>query len=156
MDSGNYVCSFGNHNNNYNNPNKINLFRFKKNRENTMQEEINEFNKKIGSRIRIARTELGLSQQDLGRYLDITYQQVQKYETGLNRVSACSLAMISRITKKDINYFYERIDNPVSNLIEIENHREFFRLSKAWRKLGKDQRKAIMGLIESITTQEQY
>ncbi|MEL0205107.1 MAG: helix-turn-helix transcriptional regulator [Alphaproteobacteria bacterium] len=61
----------------------------------------------VGKRIRLRRTLLGMSQEQLGSELDITFQQVQKYERGANRVSASRLWGISQILDSPINYFFD-------------------------------------------------
>lgn len=61
----------------------------------------------VGKRIRLRRTLLGMSQEQLGSELDITFQQVQKYERGANRVSASRLWDISQIIDSPINYFFD-------------------------------------------------
>ena len=61
----------------------------------------------VGKRIRLRRTLLGLSQEQLGSELNITFQQVQKYERGANRVSASRLWDISQILDTPINYFFD-------------------------------------------------
>jgi len=61
----------------------------------------------VGKRIRLRRTLLGMSQEQLGSELDITFQQVQKYERGANRVSASRLWDISQILDLPINYFFD-------------------------------------------------
>ena len=61
----------------------------------------------VGKRIRLRRTLLGMSQEQLGNALNITFQQVQKYERGANRVSASRLWDISQIIDVPISYFFE-------------------------------------------------
>ena len=61
----------------------------------------------VGKRIRLRRTLLGMSQEQLGSELDITFQQVQKYERGASRVSASRLWDISQILDSHINYFFD-------------------------------------------------
>mgnify|MGYP005679267809 CR=1 FL=1 len=61
----------------------------------------------VGKRIRLRRTLLGMSQEQLGSELNITFQQVQKYERGANRVSASRLWDISQILDAPINYFFD-------------------------------------------------
>jgi transcriptional regulator with XRE-family HTH domain len=61
----------------------------------------------VGERIRKRRTELGLTQEELGAGLGISYQQVQKYETGANRISAGRLFEISTALDIAIAYFFE-------------------------------------------------
>lgn len=61
----------------------------------------------VGERIRERRAELGLTQEDLGRTLKISYQQIQKYETGANRVSAGRLFEIAAALQVAVSYFFD-------------------------------------------------
>ena len=61
----------------------------------------------VGKRVRLRRTLLGMSQEQLGGELDITFQQVQKYERGANRISASRLWDISQVLDVSINYFFD-------------------------------------------------
>lgn len=61
----------------------------------------------VGSRIRLRRTMLGMSQEKLGATLGITFQQIQKYEKGSNRVGASRLQNISNILNAPVSYFFE-------------------------------------------------
>ena len=64
----------------------------------------------IGNKIRARRMSLNLTQDDLAVALNITYQQVQKYEKGKNRVSAARLYEVSKILKVDFAYFFKNIE----------------------------------------------
>ena len=59
----------------------------------------------VGSRVRMRRTLLGISQEKLGQALGLTFQQVQKYERGANRISASRLRDISQILDVPSSYF---------------------------------------------------
>ena len=67
----------------------------------------NAIDKHVGKRVRLRRTLLGLSQEQLRDELNITFQQVQKYERGANRVSASRLWDISQILDVPIGYFFD-------------------------------------------------
>ncbi|MBB3976277.1 transcriptional regulator with XRE-family HTH domain [Rhizobium azooxidifex] len=67
----------------------------------------------VGSRIRLRRTMLGMSQEKLGENLGITFQQIQKYEKGTNRVGASRLQNISSILNVPVSFFFE--DAPGDN-----------------------------------------
>lgn len=68
----------------------------------------------VGSRIRLRRTLLGMSQERLGNALGLTFQQVQKYERGTNRVGASRLFDISRILDVPIAYFFDDLPHHLS------------------------------------------
>ncbi|MDR2780851.1 MAG: helix-turn-helix domain-containing protein [Holosporaceae bacterium] len=61
----------------------------------------------IGNRVKNRRTLLGISQERLGSYLGVSFQQIQKYEKGINRISASSLYNISNVLSIDWSYFVE-------------------------------------------------
>ena len=61
----------------------------------------------VGARVRNRRKVLGLSQEALARSIDLTFQQVQKYERGSNRISASKLHLIARALKVPMNYFFD-------------------------------------------------
>lgn len=63
----------------------------------------------VGNRLRKRRTFLGLSQETLGASVGLTFQQVQKYERGTNRIGASRLFHLSQILDVDQNYFFEDI-----------------------------------------------
>ena len=67
----------------------------------------------VGDRIRLRRRILGLTQQQLADALDLTFQQVQKYERGANRVSASKLFGIAEILQVPVGYFFEGLADPV-------------------------------------------
>ena len=67
----------------------------------------------VGSRIRLRRTMLGMSQERLGEALGVTFQQVQKYERGVNRVGASRLYDLARVFDVPVGFFYD--DMPQAN-----------------------------------------
>jgi transcriptional regulator with XRE-family HTH domain len=64
----------------------------------------------VGARIRTRRMLLGMNQETLARALDLTFQQVQKYEGGANRVSASRLSQIAEVLGVPVSYFFTDID----------------------------------------------
>ncbi len=67
----------------------------------------------VGGRIRLRRTLLGLSQERLGDLLGLTFQQVQKYERGVNRVGASRLFDLSRVLDVPISFFFDDMPEPL-------------------------------------------
>ena len=61
----------------------------------------------VGSRVRLRRTMLGISQEKLGEHLGITFQQIQKYEKGANRIGASRLQEIARVLDTPVAFFFE-------------------------------------------------
>lgn len=64
----------------------------------------------VGSRLRLRRTLVGLSQEKLGAAVDLTFQQIQKYEKGANRVSASRIYQFARLLDVKPAYFFEGIE----------------------------------------------
>src|SRR6187401_2926835 len=67
----------------------------------------NPVDKYVGSRVRMRRIMLGMSQEKLGEALGLTFQQVQKYEKGTNRVGASRLQQISEVLQVPVAFFFE-------------------------------------------------
>jgi transcriptional regulator with XRE-family HTH domain len=67
----------------------------------------NPIDKHVGSRVRMRRMMLGMSQEKLGNNLGLTFQQVQKYEKGTNRIGASRLQQISHILQVPVSFFFE-------------------------------------------------
>ncbi len=76
----------------------------------------------VGNRVRMRRLLVGMSQEKLGELLGITFQQVQKYEKGSNRVSASRLYQIARVLGVPVQYFYDELkeDDGPSGFAESE------------------------------------
>ena len=68
----------------------------------------------VGGRIRLRRTLLGMSQERLGEALGLTFQQVQKYERGVNRVGASRLFDLSRVLDVPISFFFDDMPEPLA------------------------------------------
>ncbi|MDE1148989.1 MAG: helix-turn-helix transcriptional regulator [Azospirillaceae bacterium] len=68
----------------------------------------------VGSRVRLRRTLLGMSQEKLGEAIGLTFQQVQKYERGANRIGASRLFDLSRVLDVPVSFFFDDMagDNP--------------------------------------------
>lgn len=111
----------------------------------------------VGRRVRTRRIFLGISQERLGRELGVTFQQVQKYERGTNRISASCLFEIARILGVPPSYFFEEVDN---NQVPVESHstgndslsrRETLELVRAYYRIPDQKtRNEINALIKSI------
>ena len=69
----------------------------------------------VGARIRLRRTLLGMSQERLGEALALTFQQVQKYERGVNRVGASRLYDLSRVLDVPISFFFDDMPEPLTS-----------------------------------------
>jgi transcriptional regulator with XRE-family HTH domain len=128
----------------------------------------NEDDKRIGARLRFWRRIVNTNAKQLARKLNITYQQLQKYEKGINRVSASRLHRIARELQVPIGYFYQDLEpielNSLNRLVE-DREQQLSRAanfvpeqaaSELCRALNKirnpSTRRAIIGLITEIAS----
>jgi transcriptional regulator with XRE-family HTH domain len=107
----------------------------------------------LGARIRLRRKELGLSQEDLGKLCgDITFQQVQKYEHGANRVSFSRLVQIAATLQCSVSSLISDLDNdqsgkPVAmDALKALNEPGALNLLVAFSVISTGQRKAVLDL----------
>jgi transcriptional regulator with XRE-family HTH domain len=112
----------------------------------------------VGERIRERRTELGLTQEELGRALKISYQQVQKYETAANRVSAGRLYELARELNVGIGYFFEGFDTtrPGTPMPHGGHNRAAIDLVRNFLEIkDEDLRASIGSLLKAVRDQQQ-
>ena len=79
------------------------------------------FNKHLGNKLKLRRLALGLTQTKVAKAINVTFQQIQKYEKGTNGVSSIRLLQLSNYLKVPINYFFEDYSE---YLINIEKSKE--------------------------------
>ena len=107
----------------------------------------------VGERIRLRRTELGLTQEQLAEALDVSYQQIQKYETGANRVSAGRMLEIARKLDVDVGYFFEGLSDEEAGTPLEHGGRQRSAIELV-RKFGQikdpEVRAPIAGLVKTI------
>lgn len=108
----------------------------------------------VGERIRRRRVMLGLTQEQLGEALGISYQQIQKYETGANRVSAGRLFMISQILEVNIAVLFDGIGE--KNEDDIGNtSRHVIELVRAFSKISDEKvRGSVMSLVRTLSDRD--
>lgn len=68
----------------------------------------------VGERVKLRRVMLGMSQEKLGMLMGLTFQQVQKYEHGMNRIGASRLWDLAKVLEVDINYFFEDMPSEIA------------------------------------------
>jgi transcriptional regulator with XRE-family HTH domain len=74
---------------------------------------INPIDKHVGSRVRMRRIMLNMSQIEMGDALGVTFQQCQKYEKGTNRISASRLQLLCRILRVPVAFFFEGVPHAI-------------------------------------------
>ncbi|MFA4994300.1 MAG: helix-turn-helix transcriptional regulator [Bdellovibrionales bacterium] len=133
----------------------------------------------VGSRLRMRRNLIGLSQEQLGKSLGLTFQQIQKYERGINRMGSSRLFQIAKTLAVPVAYFFEEIpvsfslptqsgfaDNGQASLenapsaerkndYDILRRRETLELIRAYYRIQDDkQRRKVYELIRSMSDEE--
>ncbi len=101
------------------------------------------FNKHLGNKLKLRRLALGLTQTKVAKAINVTFQQIQKYEKGTNGVSSIRLLQLSNYLKVPINYFYEDFSEYAINAEKIkENHMNvnYNFLLKLYSELTQDQK----------------
>ncbi len=79
-----------------------------------MGHEINPVDSNVGKRLRQRRVQLGLSQQALGKIVGLSFQQIQKYESGSNRIAASRLYDFCQCMDLEVSFFFEGLDEILS------------------------------------------
>ena len=79
------------------------------------------FNKHLGSKLKLRRLALGLTQTKVAKAINVTFQQIQKYEKGTNGVSSIRLLQLSNYLKVPINYFFEDFSEYLINFKTLFN-----------------------------------
>jgi len=109
----------------------------------------------VGRRLRARRTALGLSQEEIGEQTGVTFQQIQKYEKGYNRIAISRLYDFGIILKVSVGWFLEGYGGEGGNSedteeIEILESREIMTLVRTYNNIPPAVRKKSLGLFKSI------
>lgn len=108
----------------------------------------NEIYKQIGQRIRTRRLAKGMTQQQLGEKLQITFQQIQKYETGQNRVDSGRLYEIAIALNVPPSKFYPNDDNGKDELLSLLNGPDEVRMVQAFKRVCPKYRRLLLEMVE--------
>ena len=114
------------------------------------------FNVHLGKKLRMRRLSLGLTQTKVAQSINVTFQQIQKYEKGTNGVSSSRLMQLSTYLKVPITYFYEDYKdykdlNSESNETEDLNY-SF--LSKTFSALSRIQKEKILQVLKNTSLEK--
>ncbi len=124
----------------------------------------------VGSRVRLRRLIIGMSQEKLGEKMNLTFQQIQKYEKGTNRIGASRLFQLSQILDVPMSYFFE--DAPIKPgaamaagfaepkgeafLLDFLNTREGLELNRAFVRIKDPKvRRKIIDLVRSLSEDQE-
>jgi len=118
----------------------------------------------VGKRVRHRRWMVGMTQQQLGEAVGIKFQQIQKYETGMNRVSASRLWDIAKAMDVDVRFFFEGIEEGVTDSapedIKTESpkmqgdllaDKEALELVRSYYSIPENQRRRLFDLARALT-----
>jgi transcriptional regulator with XRE-family HTH domain len=124
----------------------------------------------VGSRVRYRRMIIGMSQEKLGEKMNLTFQQIQKYEKGTNRIGASRLFQLSKILEVPVGYFFEDAfaasapSNQVTGLREPQqeallldflNSREGLDLNRAFAKIHDPKvRRRVIDLVRALSEEK--
>ena len=110
------------------------------------------FNRHLGSKLRMRRLSLGLTQTKVAQAINVTFQQIQKYEKGTNGISSLRIMQLGRILKVPVMYFFE--DYPeyqsevAKNEAEVEDLNYSF-LAKLFSTLSDKQKERILQILKN-------
>ena len=122
----------------------------------------------VGARLRMRRVMLGMSQSALGKHLGVTFQQIQKYEKGANRISASRLQQTARVLEVSPSYFFEGApaqqanagglpeDSQQSYVVDFLATAEGVHLNRAFLRIADPKvRRRIVDLVVSLAAPEE-
>lgn len=125
----------------------------------------------VGTRVRMRRMLLGMSQEKLGEHLGLTFQQVQKYEKGVNRIGASRLYDLAKVLGVPVQFFYEDAPGKEQNnevapgfsetpdesyVVEFLSSRDGLELNKAFVKISDPRlRRTIIDLVRSLAGEDE-
>jgi transcriptional regulator with XRE-family HTH domain len=126
----------------------------------------------VGSRVRLRRTLLGLSQERLGEAVGLTFQQIQKYERGANRIGASRMYDLAHVLDVPVSFFFEDMPEDVKQRDAVPpgssgdeetvvernplNRRETLELVRAYYRIGSARvRKRVFELVKAVARVEE-
>ena len=114
------------------------------------------FNVHLGKKLRMRRLSLGLTQTKVAQAINVTFQQIQKYEKGTNGVSSNRLMQLSQFLKVPIIYFFEDYKEfkDINSNQESNEDLNYSFLSKTFSSLSKIQKERILQILKNTSTYE--
>ena len=111
------------------------------------------FNKHLGKKLRIRRLSLGLTQTKVAQAINVTFQQIQKYEKGTNGVSSNRLMQLSQFLKVPIIYFFEDFKEfkDINASEETNEDLNYSFLSRTFSSLSKIQKDKILQILNNTS-----
>ncbi len=111
------------------------------------------FNVHLGKKLRMRRLSLGLTQTKVAQAINVTFQQIQKYEKGTNGVSSNRLMQLSQFLKVPIIYFFEdfREFKDMSTNVDANDDLNYSFLSRTFSSLSKTQKEKILQILSNTS-----
>ena len=107
-------------------------------------------NQYLGKKLRLRRTSLGLTQTQVAQAINVTFQQIQKYEKGTNGVSSARLLQLANFLKVEIKFFFEDYqDFSAANQNEVKQSLNYSFLAKLLSQLSSDEKNSIKQLLSA-------
>ena len=114
------------------------------------------FNIHLGKKLRMRRLSLGLTQTKVAQAINVTFQQIQKYEKGTNGVSSSRLMQLSHFLQVSITYFYEDYKDykDVNSTTDTSENLNYSFLTKTFYNLSKDEKDKILQILRNTNSLE--
>ena len=111
----------------------------------------------VGKKLKSRRISIGLSQEEIGEKVGITFQQIQKYESGANRIAVSRLYEFAQILGIPLGWFVEGYDEGEENNNElIYNNREMLAFIRLYNSVTPEIRKKVFQLLQSVAKSDNY
>ena len=118
------------------------------------------FNRHLGSKLRMRRLSLGLTQTKVAQAINVTFQQIQKYEKGTNGISSLRIMQLSNFLKVPVVFFFEDFPSYEGSSVNSLNNNEkiedlnYSYLSKLFSSLSEDQKEKIFAVLKNTRNLE--
>ena len=113
------------------------------------------FNKHLGNKLKLRRLALGLTQTKVAKAINVTFQQIQKYEKGTNGVSSIRLLQLSNYLKVPVIYFFEDYSSETSgDLGQQEENLSYSFLLKLFVNLSDQQKDKLLQVLKTVKASE--
>jgi len=107
-------------------------------------------NQYLGKKLRLRRTSLGLTQTQVAQAINVTFQQIQKYEKGTNCVSSAKFLQLANFLKVEIKFFFEDYqDFSAANQNEVKQSLNYSFLAKLLSQLSSDEKNRVMQFLSA-------
>ena len=104
----------------------------------------------VGGRVKARRTLIGMSQEELGKHVGLTFQQIQKYEKGMDRIAASTLWVFSLVLGRPISWFFEGIGEQKRKGDDLPAKRDTLKLVRYFSACDPDVQKNLAALVNAV------